>query len=72
MTSLGSGWHSLRCTLLSDPESVELVFLLGLRSHEPIVLAHPWLGKSISHTQLALFCFPLTLYYIALGLWVSF
>ena len=36
MTSLGSGWHGLCCSLPSDLESVELVVLLGialLRAH---------------------------------------
>ena len=30
MTSLVSGWHGLCCSLLSDPESLENIVLLGI------------------------------------------
>ena len=35
MTSLGSGWHDLCCSLPSDPESTETVVVLGIAFSRP-------------------------------------
>ena len=57
MTSLGSGWHDLCCSLPCDTKSLKSVVLLGISLFEPILLPRPWLGKSLLLHSLHCFVF---------------